>query len=145
MTREGELLNDSGDKASPKRDRSRKRAPRMTPVEMGVARVTPAAMTRVLPTLVLAAFAWLGCGSGDSGGSGEPGSSAQPRSSASMAEPPRNVRVVVLETSDLTETMTINFFGADTVQVAVWGLLLLTLFVRPQGLFGHHSIGKGKL
>ena len=108
MTREGELLNDSGDKASPKRDRSRKRAPRMTPVEMGVARVTPAAMTRVLPTLVLAAFAWLGCGSGDSGGSGQPGSSAQPRSSASMAEPPRNVRVVVLETSDLTETMTIT-------------------------------------
>lgn len=45
----------------------------------------------------------------------------------------------------LTEMMTIHFFGADTVQVAVWGLLLLTLFVRPQGLFGHHAIGKGKL
>ena len=45
----------------------------------------------------------------------------------------------------LTETMTIHFFGADTVQVAVWGLLLLTLLVRPQGLLGHHSIGKGKL
>lgn len=45
----------------------------------------------------------------------------------------------------LTEMMTIHFFGADTVQVAVWGLLLLTLLVRPQGLFGHHAIGKGKL
>lgn len=45
----------------------------------------------------------------------------------------------------LTEMMTIHFFGADTVQVAVWGLLLLTLLIRPQGLFGHHSIGKGKL
>lgn len=45
----------------------------------------------------------------------------------------------------LTEMMTIHFFGADTVQVAVWGLLLLTLLLRPQGLFGHHSIGKGKL
>ena len=45
----------------------------------------------------------------------------------------------------LTETMTINFFGADTVQIAVWGMLLLTLFVRPQGLFGHNAIGKGKL
>lgn len=45
----------------------------------------------------------------------------------------------------LTETMTINFFGADTVQVAVWGLLLITLFIRPQGLLGHHAIGKGKL
>lgn len=45
----------------------------------------------------------------------------------------------------LTEMMTIHFFGADTVQVAVWGLLLLCLLVRPQGLFGHHSIGKGKL
>lgn len=45
----------------------------------------------------------------------------------------------------LTETMTINFFGADTVQIAVWGMLLLTLFIRPQGLFGHNAIGKGKL
>lgn len=45
----------------------------------------------------------------------------------------------------LMEMLTIHFFGADTVQVAVWGLLLLTLFIRPQGLFGHHSIGKGKL
>lgn len=45
----------------------------------------------------------------------------------------------------LTEMMTIHFFGADTVQVAVWGLLLLTLLLRPQGLLGHHSIGKGKL
>jgi branched-chain amino acid transport system permease protein len=45
----------------------------------------------------------------------------------------------------LTEVMTIHFFGADTVQVAVWGLLLLTLFIRPQGLFGHNAIGKGKL
>jgi branched-chain amino acid transport system permease protein len=44
----------------------------------------------------------------------------------------------------LTEMMTIHFFGADTVQVAVWGLLLITLLIRPQGLFGHHSIGKGK-
>jgi len=45
----------------------------------------------------------------------------------------------------LTEMLTIHFFGADTVQVAVWGLLLITLLIRPQGLFGHHSIGKGKL
>lgn len=45
----------------------------------------------------------------------------------------------------LTEMMTIHFFGADTVQVAVWGLLLLTLLLRPQGLFGHNAIGKGKL
>lgn len=45
----------------------------------------------------------------------------------------------------LTETMTINYFGADTVQVAVWGLLLLVLLLRPQGLFGHNAIGKGKL
>lgn len=45
----------------------------------------------------------------------------------------------------LTEMMTIHFFGADTVQVAVWGLLLLTLLIRPQGLLGHNSIGKGKL
>jgi branched-chain amino acid transport system permease protein len=45
----------------------------------------------------------------------------------------------------IAEMLTIHFFGADTVQVVVWGLLLATLFVRPQGLLGHHSIGKGKL
>jgi branched-chain amino acid transport system permease protein len=45
----------------------------------------------------------------------------------------------------VTEMMTIHFFGADTVQMAVWGLLLVVLLVRPQGLFGHNSIGKGKL
>lgn len=45
----------------------------------------------------------------------------------------------------LTEMLTIHFFGADTVQVAVWGLLLVTLLIRPRGIFGHHSIGKGKL
>ncbi|WP_165224354.1 branched-chain amino acid ABC transporter permease [Affinirhizobium pseudoryzae] len=45
----------------------------------------------------------------------------------------------------IAEMLTIHFFGADTVQVVVWGLLLLALFVRPQGLLGHHSIGKGKL
>jgi branched-chain amino acid transport system permease protein len=45
----------------------------------------------------------------------------------------------------LTEVMTIHFFGADTVQVAVWGLLLVALLLRPHGLFGHHAIGKGKL
>ena len=45
----------------------------------------------------------------------------------------------------LTETLTIHVFGADTVQVAVWGLLIAVLFIRPQGLFGHNSIGKGKL
>jgi branched-chain amino acid transport system permease protein len=31
------------------------------------------------------------------------------------------------------------------VQVAVWGLLLVALLLRPHGLFGHHAIGKGKL
>lgn len=45
----------------------------------------------------------------------------------------------------MAEMLTIHFFGADTVQVVVWGLLLAALFVRPQGLLGHHSIGKGKL
>ena len=45
----------------------------------------------------------------------------------------------------LAEMMTIHFFGADTVQMAVWGLLIVVLVIRPQGLFGHNSIGKGKL
>lgn len=45
----------------------------------------------------------------------------------------------------LLEMMTVHFFGADTVQVVVWGALLLTLVAYPQGLLGHNSIGKGKL
>ncbi|MDO1583402.1 branched-chain amino acid ABC transporter permease [Rhizobium oryzicola] len=45
----------------------------------------------------------------------------------------------------VAEMLTIHLFGADTVQVVVWGLLLVMLFFRPQGLLGHNSIGKGKL
>lgn len=45
----------------------------------------------------------------------------------------------------LIEIMTIHFFGADTIQIAVWGALLVLLLVRPQGLLGHNAIGKGKL
>jgi branched-chain amino acid transport system permease protein len=44
----------------------------------------------------------------------------------------------------LTETLSIYFFGATSAQITVWGLLLLLLLFRPQGLFGHHAIGKGK-
>ncbi len=45
----------------------------------------------------------------------------------------------------ILELMTIHFFGADTVQIVVWGALLVTLVLYPSGLLGHHSIGKGKL
>ena len=45
----------------------------------------------------------------------------------------------------LTEAFSIQLFGSDAIQVSVWGLLLLVLLIRPQGLFGHHRIGKGKL
>ena len=45
----------------------------------------------------------------------------------------------------LIEMLTIHWAGADTVQATVWGALLLTLLIRPQGLFGHNAIGKGKL
>ena len=44
----------------------------------------------------------------------------------------------------LVETMSIYLFGGDTVQSVVWGLLLVALVLRPEGLFGHHGIGKGK-
>jgi len=44
----------------------------------------------------------------------------------------------------LTETFSIYFFGATSAQVTIWGLLLVILLVRPKGLFGHNSIGKGK-
>lgn len=44
----------------------------------------------------------------------------------------------------VTETLSIHLFGADTIQISVWGLLLIVLLIRPQGLFGHFKIGKGK-
>lgn len=44
----------------------------------------------------------------------------------------------------VTETLSIHLFGSDTIQVTVWGLLLVVLLIRPQGLFGHFNIGKGK-
>lgn len=45
----------------------------------------------------------------------------------------------------LTETLSIHFFGGDSVQMVVWGLLLAVIILRPQGLFGTASIGKGKM
>jgi branched-chain amino acid transport system permease protein len=45
----------------------------------------------------------------------------------------------------ILELMTVHFFGADTVQVVVWGTLLVTLIAYPNGLLGHNAIGKGKL
>ena len=44
----------------------------------------------------------------------------------------------------LAEVLSIHFFGAETVKIIVWGLLLAVLVIRPQGLFGHTAIGKGK-
>ncbi len=42
------------------------------------------------------------------------------------------------------EVLSIYIVGADFVKVPIWGLLLLTLVLRPTGLFGHSRIGKGK-
>ena len=36
----------------------------------------------------------------------------------------------------LTEVLSIRFLGADMVNIAVYGLLLVLLILRPQGLFG---------
>jgi branched-chain amino acid transport system permease protein len=36
----------------------------------------------------------------------------------------------------LAEVLSIRFLGADMVNIAVYGLLLALLIVRPQGLFG---------
>ncbi|MEM9199668.1 MAG: branched-chain amino acid ABC transporter permease [Pseudomonadota bacterium] len=44
----------------------------------------------------------------------------------------------------LTETLSIHFFDANATRITVWGLLLALLLIRPQGLFGHNAIGKGK-
>jgi branched-chain amino acid transport system permease protein len=41
----------------------------------------------------------------------------------------------------LAEVLSIDAFGADFVDIAVYGLLLLILIVRPTGLFGGASAG----
>ena len=44
----------------------------------------------------------------------------------------------------LVKVLAISTFGAEIEKIPVWGLLLVILIVRPQGLFGHTRIGKGK-
>jgi branched-chain amino acid transport system permease protein len=41
----------------------------------------------------------------------------------------------------LAEVFSIDLFGADFVDISVYGLLLLILVVRPTGLFGRASVG----
>lgn len=45
----------------------------------------------------------------------------------------------------VAETLSIQFLGGDSVQAVVWGLLLVAFVLWPEGIFGHHAIGKGKL
>jgi branched-chain amino acid transport system permease protein len=45
----------------------------------------------------------------------------------------------------LTETMSVHFLGGDSVEMTIWGLLLLVIIVSPRGLFGQAATGKGKL
>lgn len=45
----------------------------------------------------------------------------------------------------LTETLSIQYFGGDSVAMTVWGLVLVIIILRPKGLFGIASIGKGKM
>ncbi len=45
----------------------------------------------------------------------------------------------------LAETLSIQYFGGDSVQMTVWGLVLVIIILRPRGLFGRASIGKGKM
>ena len=42
----------------------------------------------------------------------------------------------------LVEVMSIGYFGADFVDIAIYGLLLLILFVRPTGLFAAAFAGQ---
>jgi branched-chain amino acid transport system permease protein len=41
----------------------------------------------------------------------------------------------------LTEVLSIDFFGADFVDVSIYGLLLAILVLRPSGLFGTPDAG----
>jgi branched-chain amino acid transport system permease protein len=45
----------------------------------------------------------------------------------------------------LAETLSIQFLGGDSVQMTVWGLVLVIIVLRPKGLFGGAPIGKGKM
>jgi branched-chain amino acid transport system permease protein len=45
----------------------------------------------------------------------------------------------------LAETMSIQYFGGDSVEMIVWGLVLVITILRPRGLFAIASIGKGKM
>src|SRR5580692_541841 len=45
----------------------------------------------------------------------------------------------------LIETFSIYLFGGDSVQMVVWGLLLAIIIIRPRGLFGTASAGRGKM
>lgn len=42
----------------------------------------------------------------------------------------------------VAEVMAISYFGSDFVDIAVFGLLLLILFVRPTGLFSAAPVGR---
>jgi branched-chain amino acid transport system permease protein len=44
----------------------------------------------------------------------------------------------------LVEVMSIGYFGADFVDIAVYGLLLLILFIRPTGLFAGAIAGQAR-
>src|SRR5205814_6623583 len=45
----------------------------------------------------------------------------------------------------MVEVMSIGYFGADFVDIAVYGLLLLILLVRPTGLFTSGVVGHARL
>ncbi|MBE9605569.1 branched-chain amino acid ABC transporter permease [Acetobacteraceae bacterium H6797] len=44
----------------------------------------------------------------------------------------------------LLEVMTVFLFGAKMIKLTVWGVLFLLIMIRPQGIFGLVSVGKGK-
>ncbi len=45
----------------------------------------------------------------------------------------------------LAETLSSNILAATLVAITVWGLVLVIIVLRPKGLFGIASIGKGKI
>lgn len=45
----------------------------------------------------------------------------------------------------LAETLSIQFFGGDSVAMTVWGMVLVIIILRPKGLFAGTTIGKGKM
>ena len=58
---------------------------------------------------------------------------------------PFDIQARFADVIGLVEVISIGYFGADFVDIAVYGLLLLILFIRPTGLFAGSLGGQARI